>query len=110
MPGKATNLREDSTKRTTTSIDVLWDEPATGEHPQYYIEWHIGNSKVDNATVTTNTKSITGLEPGQKYQVKVYTVSNDVKSVELSETFATGLCFLRLHSNHVIANIFVLFH
>ena len=97
MPEKPKSLKEDVSKKTTTSIHVIWDPPDNSKHPEYVIEWFIGNSNKGSDTVKTTSDTITGLNPGQKYKIKVWTLSNAVKSEEVNGDFATGLYVLHLY-------------
>ena len=105
MPEKPGNLIENIQNRATTSIDILWDVPANGLHPRYYIEWFKGSSRVSNVTVTETTTTITGLEPGQIYNVTVYTVSNSVKSDGTSAMFTTSKYMLWSNELYFIIQI-----
>lgn len=90
VPNRPENLREDSAKRTTTSITISWDAPSAPSNPDYYIEWFKGSSKAGSQTTDQLTTTLSGLDPGQSYNISVYAVSNGIKSEGINETLATS--------------------
>jgi citrate lyase alpha subunit len=84
------NLQEIVSNKATTSIQLKWEDPASGVHANFYIEWSKTGSSVIGISVSSKSKTISGLEPGQEYEVKVYAVSNGVKSIGLSGKFSTS--------------------
>jgi hypothetical protein len=90
VPENPTNLRENIATKNTTSIDVVWDEPTNGVHQKYYIKWFKDGLSENHDTLAETSKTLSALEPGQNYNVSVYTVSNGVNSSGISKIFTTS--------------------
>ncbi|KAK2146625.1 hypothetical protein LSH36_594g03000 [Paralvinella palmiformis] len=89
VPPKPQNLSENVEAKTTTAVFVVWDPPVGDESYNYLVVWLKTGTDAKNDTVTSTSINITGLEPGQMYNITVYTVINGVNSRGVNGIFST---------------------
>ena len=102
VPNSPQDIRvNDINAATTSSIDIIWDSPSSGEYNAFYLEWFKGQTMIGSKALSATQMTISGLQGGQSYSVSVYAVSNDVKSSPNSGSFTTSMyqnvkhmCFL----------------
>ena len=67
--------------QTTSSLQVMWNEPSVGVYTKFLIGLQgMGGSVSDFVKGTTLRKSFDSLEAGKSYTVEIITVADDMQS------------------------------
>ena len=93
-PGAPTSLSADN--ETGSSIDVSWNAPTSGATVTgYRIEWRTGSGAYETANVDADTTefTITGLDSGEEYDIRVRS-TGAVSSSTYATTTASTLNFI----------------
>ena len=94
-PGVPTSLATDN--ETGSSIDVSWDAPTSGAAVvDYTVEWRTGSDAYTTHTLSGTSYTITGLDAGTTYDIRVRANGQVVSSVYATTTAMTEAAPLAL--------------